>query len=175
MKFLTFFKNGVQQNYKLLLDNKMYKKEHNGSYFKYMLDQLNNNKKWDGDTGLILAFDNNNILIGCLILYYNEPKLFNFKYSDFFAVNIGTVGLYVKSAYRRQHIASFLMMEFESRFKSFYIKENDFVFVNTLEKSYFVAKKAFSCFIPCEKKNCSFEMQKYIDIKKNNGKLPYFK
>lgn len=171
IKFITYINNGIQKNYRLLLNNNMYKKENNASYFKYVFELLNNGGVYDKNTALIIAKDEDSNILGVLILFYNDKKTEIYK--KFKYLNLGTIGLFVKEEFRNKGIASLLVKEFESNFHPFY-KQFDFVFINSLEKSYIVTEKKFRKFFSCSKKNCSNEMQSIIDNEVNKGKKPLF-
>lgn len=170
LEIITRFNNGLKDNFRLLKSEGLYNKHHNGSYFKYLYDQLDNGYELEQSISSVIAFDErSNKPIGVL-LFFHHPIIEPFKTNYLDCLNAGTVGVYIKDEYRGKGIAKKLLKEMENNFIPLYSYKYDFIIINALEDAYHVAEKSFEWFIPSHKQNCPY--QNVIDVKNalNKGK-----
>ncbi len=157
LEIVTKFNTGLNENFRLLKSEGLYNSYHNGSYFKYLYDQLDNGYNLNQSVTSVIAFDEKtNNPIGVL-LYFHQIKDEEFKVDYLDCLNAGTIGVYVKTAYRGQGIAKKLFREMENNFIPLYSYKYDYIVINTLEDAYQVGKKTFEWFIPSHKQNCQFQ------------------
>lgn len=170
LEIVTKFNTGLNENFRLLKSEGLYNSHHNGSYFKYLYERLEQGYELEQPVSSIIAYEEETKKPVAVLLYFHQVSSHEFKVDYLDCLNAGTVGVYVKTAYRGQGIARKLFKEMENNFIPFYSYKYDYIIVNTLEDAYHIGKKSFEWFIPSHKQNCQFQNVADIKTAVNCGK-----
>lgn len=144
LNIITIYKNGLKNNYKELLDNKLYNKDHGASYFKYL---YNNFEKENKDITTIIAYsiEDGNPIGVLLFEHYKNKSINSYKLRTYCL--IGKIGIYIKPEFRNNGIAKKLILEFENNFIDKYSENIDYILVDAYQAVYEIAFKHFKFFI----------------------------
>lgn len=168
MRVVTDFNNGLIKNHSELKREELYNKSSNGSYFKYLYDQLEKGAVLEQPISTIIIYKDNSA-VGALLFFHNIKPEVN-EFFDYIYTNVGTIGVIVKDEHRKKGFAKRLLKEFEKNFLDIAPFVNDYIVINALEDAYPVALKSFKWIIPCQKQNCTQQEQENLTFAINNGK-----
>lgn len=170
LEIVTKFNTGLNDNFRLLKSEGLYNSHNNGSYFKYLYDQLENGYQIEESITSVIAYDDNTGKPIGVLLYFHQTGNNEFKVDYLDCLNAGTIGIYVKTEFRDQGIAKKLFREMENNFIPLYSYKYDYIVINTLEDAYQIGKKTFEWFLPSHKQNCQFQNIENVKNAVINGK-----